>query len=252
MNSVRRRAFSFLAAITVLSISQVLAVEIRIDDMVLDIQPSQFGSMSTAFSSYRSRAWTNGVVPVAFSPEVSGSSIDFFFEQCRKWTKLAHVRCVPYAREFNYLYVAADPSRGGCYTDVGMKLGQNFMNMPGCWTAGQLTHEIGHVFGLIHEHQRSDRDLYIQVDVTKVLDDYKFAYDKFGDSIHHGPYDFMSIMHYPRNSYAKRPGDSVMTPRPGYEQYATSMGMTIWTTAHPTALDGASLAKIYGLPIPSP
>ena len=53
---------------------------------------------------------------------------------------------------------------------------------------GLFNHEIGHVFGLLHEHQRPDRDTYIRVpatgdaiipmDVVYILSLVEFVYDQ--------------------------------------------------------------------------
>jgi hypothetical protein len=64
---------------------------------------------------------------------------------------------------------------------------------------GTIRHELGHVIGLIHEHQRPDRDKYIKINWKNIkllrqhnfwkLDNPYIDYDKH-------PYDYYSIMHY--------------------------------------------------------
>lgn len=67
-------------------------------------------------------------------------------------------------------------------------------------------HELGHVLGLLHEHQRYDRDTYVKVERTGS------SYDKIPERVRHKflwwtwytdnsttfstPYDYHSIMHY--------------------------------------------------------
>lgn len=54
-------------------------------------------------------------------------------------------------------------------------------------------HEISHVIGLIHEHQRSDRDLYVRIDPN----DKDPNWIRLPESVNQGlPYDGSSITHY--------------------------------------------------------
>ena len=65
---------------------------------------------------------------------------------------------------------------------------------------GTIVHEIGHSLGLMHEHQRTDRDSFIVVNrsnlTSKGLDAMKPKYDHESRTT----YDYASIMHYPRTT----------------------------------------------------
>lgn len=62
---------------------------------------------------------------------------------------------------------------------------------------GVVTHEIGHAIGLIHEHQRADRDDYVTIDYDNVVSSNLFfrfdAVELENDNL---PYDYGSDMHY--------------------------------------------------------
>lgn len=68
-----------------------------------------------------------------------------------------------------------------------------------------IVHELMHVLGIHHEHQRPDRDDYIAVNEDNIEKDYKFAFEKFyyKDSRRYGPYDYDSIMHYGSYDFSK-------------------------------------------------
>ncbi len=227
--------------------------KVLVGDMVFDARELQQGRAlvrgqagaveyaASGFVYYRGRPWTNGVMPVAFEgygPEDQ----ERFFEACREWETRANVRCVRRSNERQYLnFRNVSP----CNTEVGMGDGVRTMNMGGCMLRGQLVHEIGHAFGLLHEHQRSDRDRYIAVNYDRVVSEYRFAYEVISSSNNVTSYDFMSIMHYPPNSYSRN-GEYIMTPRAGYEEFADTMGATVFREMVPTESDGQAMASIYG------
>jgi hypothetical protein len=63
-----------------------------------------------------------------------------------------------------------------------------------------ILHELGHVIGLHHEHQRPDRDLYITIHwslISGLFAATQFTYDESPFyNYRKYPYDFQSIMHY--------------------------------------------------------
>jgi hypothetical protein len=56
----------------------------------------------------------------------------------------------------------------------------------------QLHHEIGHAAGLVHEHQRPDRDHYVNILNVDTNGDTRIDYE----SLPLGPYDCSALMHY--------------------------------------------------------
>ena len=88
---------------------------------------------------------------------------------------------------------------------------------------GHFYHEVGHVLGLLHEHQRYDRDTYVYVDRNGPSYN-RLNYDRIPqwrnekhcflwvfcyvtavrNSTHYDtPYDFHSVMHYPSTSVTR-------------------------------------------------
>lgn len=201
--------------------------------------------MASGYFAYESKPWPNGTVPVEFDQTISKDYRQRFMAACKVWSDVANVRCrLRKSSDSNYLFVTDQNSR--CWTDVGAGNAngrQEFnFSFAWCWEKTKLIHELGHVLGFMHEHQRPDRDKYIKVNLENA-GEYAFAYEKlsFGDLDKSGSYDFMSIMHYWNAAYSvnKRP---IMVPRRGYEKYTNTMG----TSKTLTKGDRDLVRKIYG------
>jgi hypothetical protein len=100
----------------------------------------------------------------------------------------------------------------GCSSQVGRRGNQQFVNLaPGC-DRGRVIHEIGHVVGLWHEQSREDRDLFVRINFANIIPGMEHNFDQHitdGDDV--GPYDFGSIMHYPRDAFSVN-GNDTITP----------------------------------------
>uniref|UniRef100_A0A915I0L9 Metalloendopeptidase n=1 Tax=Romanomermis culicivorax TaxID=13658 RepID=A0A915I0L9_ROMCU len=64
-------------------------------------------------------------------------------------------------------------------------------------------HDIGHVLGLSHEHQRYGRDAYVKVHYENIQPGMEYTYIRMNLSTYFGPYDYNSLMHYPATAFAK-------------------------------------------------
>ncbi len=85
------------------------------------------------------------------------------------------------------------------------------MYLTTCASQRQATHELGHVLGLTHEHQRVDRDLYITVHWNNIQPEAVSQYQLLENTLYDEesyPYDYRSVMHYSQSAG----GINVMTP----------------------------------------
>lgn len=73
------------------------------------------------------------------------------------------VKFVPRTTEVNYLYI--EQGTAGCSTFVGnLRRGRQILQLGrGCLFIGTVVHELGHSIGFHHEHNRIDRDEYIDI-----------------------------------------------------------------------------------------
>lgn len=68
-----------------------------------------------------------------------------------------------------------------------------------------IRHEVGHMLGFAHEHQRIDRDVYVEP-INMLDSTQQVGVDTMAQSVPFGPYDPDSIMHYPGILKLRRTG----------------------------------------------
>ncbi len=189
--------------------------------------------------------WPGGVVPYDFDAGVSAEHQRAFVDAANDWSTFAAVTFVPRTTQADYVHVQNMPSGGG-FSAVGKVGGaQDFRIGPFAWNRGTLTHELGHTLGLVHEHQRSDRDNFVVLFPANlpggVLDG---NYVLLTTSDNQGAYDFLSIMHYSRLQ-ASTNGQDTMRPQPAYTSFLDTMGNNPDRTL--SALDRQKMALKYGV-----
>ena len=215
--------------------------DVRLDSTSLNTQKAASG-----FLAYNSSPWKNGDVPVKFDKQISRAHQADFWLACQIWRIEAQVNCRPKkSSDRNYLFVT-DTTADRCWTDLGAGEtgGVRVFNfaLDWCWAQSALIHEVGHVLGLMHEHQRPDRDLYLEVHAENA-GAFGFAYEKLtlGPLDNNGPYDFLSIMHYWDAAYSIN-GKPILIPKKPFETYAKVMGRSNQLSDG----DKRLIRKIYG------
>ena len=138
--------------------------------------------------------WPGGVVPYEIDTRLAEGERGVILEAVATWNAQTVISLVP--RDGHEDYVRFEPSdEFPCASTVGRRGGRQVVQLGtiGCDVFAML-HEIGHVVGLWHEHQREDREEYLM-----------FLEDRFGGELPSqyaaahpggGAYDYASIMHY--------------------------------------------------------
>ena len=231
-----------------------------IDDELLDVagltdvmktSKPQGATLDSDFvtGNMKFNGWEGGVIPVEFDPAISQAHRDQFMQICSSiWGGAAWVMCAAHTSQFGFLHVTQLDNEPGiaspCHSIIGQprRLVEYQLNLgSGCWNERNITHELGHAFGFIHEHQRPDRDSYVSIDTTNVAANALSNFTTFRLFDPLGQYDFLSVMHYRNNSFAIDTSKPTIIPRSGYGSYADSMG----TAVTASSLDRTAISNLY-------
>ncbi|XP_054287509.1 low choriolytic enzyme-like [Macrosteles quadrilineatus] len=169
--------------------------------------------------------WPNGVVPYAFN-----QSFDDPDEQkiVRKaMDELESKTCVRFVvRESQTEYISINKEKDqGCFAMIGYRPKRDKplpvnLQSPECLRhSGTVQHELLHVLGLLHEQARPDRDDHVKIMWENIDMQYKNDFGKARTSevtTFGVPYDYQSVMHYPKYAFSKNGKDTIVavTPRP--------------------------------------
>lgn len=154
--------------------------------------------------------WVSGIVPYTISPDVLATRE--INEALNRLESLTNLRFVQRLYQSNYIEYSLDTTIFTNRSDkIGMEGGVHyiFLNLTNENTISEanirtVMHETLHALGIKHEHQRSDRNSYIDVREENILTERLGDFDILSDAdyIHSEVYDYASIMHYRFNSAA--------------------------------------------------
>ena len=153
------------------------------------------------FSLGLNKLWPNKTVPFDIDPAIGSAQVPSILQAAKIWNALGIVTFKqvtspqPDAEVLHILSAGADTS-GLCATSQPGHNEKNTTYLSSDCSVYQIVHEFGHVLGLRHEQSRADRDTYLAVDTSKVLDRYKPNFDPQPGNFNGTTYDPCSIMQY--------------------------------------------------------
>lgn len=173
-----------------------------------------------AATARQDRLWEYGVIPYQIEANFSGPHKALFRLAMRHWENHTCITFVERTPEHeDYIVFTERPC--GCCSYVGKRgngaqaisIGKN------CDKFGIVVHELGHVIGFWHEHTRPDRDDHVQIIYKNIMPGQEYNFNKLTPADVNSlgeEYDYGSIMHYARNTFARATFVDTILPKRKY------------------------------------
>jgi hypothetical protein len=122
------------------------------------------------------------------------------------------VKLVPRTTETKYVIFMTSYTAGTCSSGIGMGKFSNYIQLDPACGVGNIIHEIGHAWGLWHEHTREDRDRFVRINWqnVKMGQEHNFK-QNVATSDDLGSYDYASIMHYGTTAFTSNGQPTITT-----------------------------------------
>ncbi|HEY4416142.1 MAG TPA: M12 family metallopeptidase [Verrucomicrobiae bacterium] len=219
-----------------------------------DSDPSHMDATSS-----KPQPWPGGIIPYDIS-KLTATQQALALHAMQRWMDTgAKIKFIPRTTEVEYVNFTGQTDAGNNTSHVGFIKGERTdINITAFWwreNEWMPAHELGHVLGFFHEHQRWDRDQSVTIHYENIKDGRASDYDwipKTNWLVNTLPYDYHSIMHYRICWASKCEGEckdgignspcAVISPMD--TNYDGVIGQ--WTDNHLSALDAERARLAYG------
>jgi len=153
---------------------------------------------SAMCGTFSGNVWSDGVIPFEF--ETQGDAAMTAVEQAsvlngmEDWARCGNLHFRP--KEGGDVTWALIRKGQNSETDNGPALGPRKLQLANPMSLSGVRHELGHLLGLRHEHQRPDRNQFVRIEVDNLESSNDGDFVLLQSSRTYGPYDFESLMHY--------------------------------------------------------
>ncbi|MCS7070058.1 MAG: M12 family metallopeptidase, partial [Anaerolinea sp.] len=163
--------------------------------------------------------WPGGVIPYTFGSGVTTAQQNTARRAMDEWEAFSGVRFVPRTTQTNYVQLRLSSGNSSSLGRVG---GLQYLNLYN-WDVPTIMHELGHTMGILHEHQRYDRDGFISVNLANAQPGGVSQLEKDFGGVPFSSYDFASIMHYFGTAFGIN-GATTITALAPYQAWQNIMG----------------------------
>lgn len=174
-------------------------VAVQLGDLLVSVEDAR--AMAAGRSISTGNAWPGGAVYFEFNSNVDESRRALTRSLLSQWGQDTAIRLIESNTASNRILISDDPNGAPCGSSwVGMIGGVQDLLIR-CWATRTIVHEFGHALGAEHEHQRSDRAGFVNLqDVNNLRTAHPSLWNANyamvpGGSVN-SAYDYASVMHY--------------------------------------------------------
>ncbi|ESO03888.1 hypothetical protein HELRODRAFT_191792 [Helobdella robusta] len=154
------------------------------------------------------RLWDYGVIPYEIEANFSGAHKTLFIQAMKHWENHTCITFVERtATDASYILFTEKPC--GKEQDPRPSPSGRIDKF------GIVVHELGHVIGFWRKHTRPDRETHVQIVFKNILPGQEYNFNTLTHSEVNSlneEYDYLSIMHYARNTFSKAVHLDTITP----------------------------------------
>ena len=154
--------------------------------------------------------WGRNVIPFFVAPDIP--SPDRIYRALKYMNENTTIEFVPVTDQRDA--IVFEKTDEHCYSYLGRIGGHQPVYISNDCQESEITHELLHVLGFVHEQSRPDRDEYVAIYVDRIqndkVDQFQIVPDSLVAPIKSRPFDFHSIMLYRPTAFAKQSGDVTM------------------------------------------
>ncbi len=225
--------------------------------------PAVPNSTQKQAASEKPQPWPGGIIPYDIS-KLTPPQQSLALRAMQRWVDTgAKIKFIPRTTEVEYVNFTGNTNAGNNTSHTGFKSGERAdINITGFWwrqNEWMPAHELGHVLGFFHEHQRWDRDAFVTIHYENIKPGRAPDYDWIAKTnwlVTSLPYDYKSIMHYRICWASKCEGECVdgvgnsafSVIEPVDKKFDGVIGQ--WTDNGISALDAEKVRLVYGVKSP--
>ena len=170
--------------------------------------------------------WPNNKIP--YSIHVDLPNAERVLRVVEYFNAHTDLKLVPYESGEDSLVFA--PFKDHCLSYLGRIGGHQPVFLDDRCSDTEITHEVMHAAGFVHEHSRPDRDRYVKVNWDNVMDEKRDQFDTVPEELAkillNRPFDYKSAMIYHPSAFAKDRGSWTLQSVNGEKIDPPEMGLS--------------------------